>query len=178
MEYHPNPNFQNFIFSLFEKCELSDSYVKLFSTPECMKEYAKCFTHESYNKKNNYEYYEILGDATSNKIAVTYYHKRFNYIFEQPGEGNMGPVAIMARLKQMGVSKRVYSKYAKSLGFYDFILCKDEPPKFSKEANATALLEDTFEAFIGCLECIVDKHVPYGGYGICYIFMKKLMDNE
>lgn len=169
---HENPNFRNFIRGLLDKAEISEKYIDLLTDEKSMEEFTKAFTHKSVNPIHNYEYYEILGDATTNKIVVWYYHRRFSQLFKNPGGGNMGPVAVMARLKQVGISKRTYSKFANNLGFWEYVRVMEESKK-----NRTSILEDTFESFIGCLEYLIDmKVMDHSGYGISYIFMSKIMD--
>lgn len=169
---HEHPNFTNFIRGLLDKAELSEKFVKLLTDEKSMEEFTKAFTHKSVNPIHNYEYYETLGDATTNKIVVWYYHRRFPQLFDNPGGGNMGPVAVMARLKQVGISKKTYSKFSGGLGFWEYVRGTEEAMK-----SKTKILEDLFESFIGCLEYLIDmKVMDHSGYGIAYIFMAKIMD--
>lgn len=171
---HENPEFANFIRSLLDKAGLSNKYIDILTDEKCMEEFTKAFTHKSINPIHNYEYYEQLGDVTTNKIVVWYYNRRFPELFDNPGGGNMGPVAVMARLKQTGISKKTYAKFSGELGFWDFVRVSEESIK-----NKRSILEDTFESFIGCLEYLIDKIVMYhSGYGVAYIFMAKIMDRE
>ena len=170
---HENPNFTNFIRGLLDKAELSEKYVNLLTDKKSMSEFTRAFTHKSINPIHNYEYYEILGDSTANKVTVWYYHRRLPQLFDNPGEGDMGPVAIMARLKMVGVSKETFASFADELGFWEYARVSEEDEKLKR----TRILEDTFEAFIGCLEYLIDiKVADYSGYSIAYIFMSKLMD--
>lgn len=171
---HENTEFTNFIRSLLDKAGLSNKYIDRLTDEKSMEEFTKAFTHKSINPIHNYEYYETLGDVTTNKIVVWYYHRRFPDLFDNPGGGNMGPVAVMARLKQTGISKKTYSKFSGGLGFWDFVRATEESMK-----NRKKILEDTFESFIGCLEYLIDKSVmDHSGYGVAYIFMAKIMDKE
>ena len=172
---HENPNFRNFIRSLLERADLSEKYIDKLTDEKAMIEFTKAFTHKSHNPFYNYEFYETLGDATSNKVVVWYFQRRFPELFDPTSgmkEGNMGPLAIISRLKQNGVSKKTYAKFSGDLGFWDYIIGSEEAKK-----SKLKLLEDTFESFIGCLEYMIDGQVmEHSGYGICYIFMKKIMD--
>jgi dsRNA-specific ribonuclease len=169
---HENPNFKSFITELLVKSELSKKFTDILTSDECMTEFTKAFTHSSINELHNYEYYEILGDVTTNKVVVWYFHERFNDLFKNPGVGNMGVVAVMARLKMNGISKKTYSKFANDLGFWEYIRATDDAKK-----SRNNLLEDTFESFIGCLEYLISKKIMnHAGEGIVTIFMKKLMD--
>lgn len=171
---HENVEFREFIRRVLERVDLGEKYIDMFTDDKCMIEFTKAFTHNSIDPIDNYEFYEILGDATSNKVVVWYFIRRFPEVFnEAKGTGgNMSPTAIMARLKQNGVSKTTYSKFSESLGFWDYVRKTDEYTK-----DRTKIMEDVFEAFCGCLELIVDTKVTnHSGYGIVYNLMKTLMD--
>lgn len=176
MSEHPNPEFKDFIVGLLKTTGMSKKYIELITDETAMFEFQKAFTAQGVHPVNNYQFYEILGDATTNKCVVFYFMRRFPEIFrDRTGlGGNMGPVAIMARLKQNGISKKTYGKFAKSLGFWEFIVATEEERK-----STTKLLEDTFEAFCGCLETLIDERVLEDtGYTIVRRFMKNLMDKE
>lgn len=170
---HENPKFRLFISDLLRRSGLHESHIEKFTNDECMKEFTQAFTSKEYDSQHNYEFYEILGDATSNKIVVWYFKRRFPEIFDAPATtGAMSAVAIMSRLKQVGVSKQTYSNYARELGFWEFIRATPDEEKSSR-----SLLEDVFEAFIGCVELIIDTRcVEHSGYGVVYEFMKRLID--
>jgi dsRNA-specific ribonuclease len=168
-------DFRGFIHNILSvNIGLDERFTDLLTDEKCMVEFTRAFTHKSIDPLVNYEYYEILGDATTNKIVVWYYHRRFPELFNTTGTGNMGPVAVMARLKQTGVSKRTYSRFASNLGFWEYIR---RAPEFEKDR--TSMLEDVFEAFCGCLEYLVDTVVDeHSGYMVVYNFMKPIMDKE
>lgn len=169
---HENPEFPEFIKSLLSLCELGDKYIQLLLDEYGLEEYTRSFTHKSINPLINYEFYEILGDATTNYISVQYYHKRFIHLFENAGEGNMGPVGIMARLKMNAVSKRSYSGFAENLGFWKYIRVSEEEAK-----GRTKLLEDVFESFVGCTEYLINKKIDeFCGLPPVYYFMEKIMN--
>ena len=172
---HPDVNFVPFIKSLLKKAKLKDMYIDKLTTPTCMFEWTKTFTSIGADPFYNYELYEAFGDATGNKIVVWYYKQRFPEVFNKPyvKSGSMGPVDILSKLKSNGVSKKTFGNYGKSLGFDKFIRSTDE------EKTSLSLEEDVFEAFLGCLETLIDTHIgEFVGYGICYNFMKPLMDQE
>ena len=172
---HENPEFKDFIKSVLSRAELSSKYIDLLTDDSAMIEFTKSFTHKSVSPVDNYEFYEIVGDATTNKVVVLYFVRRFPELFnEAKGKGgNMGPVGVMARLKQNGISKKTYSKFADSLGFWKFARYNvDEHQK-----DKTKILEDIFESFCGCLELLIDIRVTmHSGYCIIYKIMKTLMD--
>lgn len=171
---HENPKFYEFIRSVLERANLGPKYLDEFTDRASMVEFTKAFTHKSVDPVENYEFYEILGDSTTNKVVVWYFIRRFPEVFnDAKGKGgNMGPVAIMARLKQNGVSKTTYAQFSETLGFWDYIRRTEEENK-----NRRKIMEDVFEAFCGCLELLVDSKVTmHSGYGIVYKIMKTLMD--
>ena len=173
MSVHPNSEFTTFIRKLLRAAQLTPKYIDILTNQDNISQFKRAFTHKSIDSVNNYEYYEILGDVTSNKITVWYYHHRFPEIFKQQNS-----VEIMARLKMNGISKLTYSRFARNLGFEQFILY-EEKDKGGHNISTVSLLEDVFESFIGCLEYLIDSiFLNYSGYGVVYIFMTKLMDNE
>jgi dsRNA-specific ribonuclease len=174
MASYTKEKFREFIQSVLSRANLGPKYTEAFTDEASMIEFAKAFTHKSIDPVDNYEFYEILGDSTTNKVVVWYFIRRFPEVFnEAKGKGgNMGPVAIMARLKQNGVSKTTYALFAETLGFWPYIVRADEEIK-----NRKKITEDVFEAFCGCLELLVDTKVTdHSGYGIVYKIMKTLMD--
>lgn len=171
---HENPKFREFIQSVLSRANLGSKYIDEFTDKKSMIEFTKAFTHKSVDSVDNYEFYEILGDSTTNKVVVWYFIRRFPDVFnEAKGKGgNMGPVAIMARLKQNGVSKTTYAQFSETLGFWDYIRYSEEVAKDRRK-----IMEDVFEAFMGCLELLVDTKVTeHSGYGVIYKIMKTLMD--
>jgi len=171
---HENPDFRKFIRSVLERADLGEKYMDMFTDKTSMIEFTKAFTHKSIDPIDNYEFYEILGDSTTNKVVVWYFIRRYPEIFDEAkGKGgNMGPVAIMARLKMNGISKKTYSGFSDAMGFWNYIRRSDEEYK-----NKTKIMEDVFESFCGCLELLIDTRVTeHSGYGIVYKIMKTLMD--
>jgi dsRNA-specific ribonuclease len=167
--------FVDFIRGLLKSAGLTEEYIGILTSQESMIEFQRAFTTKKFNPQFNYEFYEILGDATSNKIVVWYFMRRFPEIFNKPQRGGaMGPVAVMARLKMEGISKKTYSEFAEQLGFYEHIICTPED-----RLERKSILEDTFEAFVGCLESLVDTKVGIcTGYSVIYEFMRHLMDKR
>jgi hypothetical protein len=133
-----------------------------------MQLYARVFTHVSIDLEQNYEFFEILGDVTCNKVVVWYIKERF------PVLQNTAGVKVIARLRINLVSKKNFSLLAEKLGFGPFISCDQE----IKEQKGKSLLEDVFEAFFGATEFLMDSLVhPGAGYGICYSLLKNIFDD-
>lgn len=148
---------------------LKKEYIDKLTDEENMVLYKQAFTHPSVSDVN-YEWLEILGDATLNKCIVWYINSRF------PQLQNAGGVKVIARLKINLVSKNHFSSIAERLGFFQFIHFNEENLK-TKVLNTQSLMEDVFEAFFGATELLIDKIVcPGAGYGICYHLLKNIMD--
>ena len=159
--------FRSFIQSILQKGQLKQKYVDQITDDVGMALYSRAFTHQSIDAEQNYEFLEILGDVTCNKIVVWYIKDRF------PVLQNTAGVKVIARLRINLVSKKNFSLLAENLGFGDFISCEKE----IKEQKGKALLEDAFEAFFGATEMLLDSVVhPGAGYGVCYRILKDIFD--
>ena len=177
---HPSPEFPAFIESLLRKVGLRKSHRDILLTKECLLEWTKVFTSSGVNPYYNYELYETYGDAISNTIVVWYYKKRFPELFDPTkpmvvtGQKRMAPVGILSRLKQKGIKKETYARYADRLGFRPFVRATEE-----EILKTRSLLEDAFESFVGCLVNMIDTKISdYLGYGVIFEFMTPLMNEE
>lgn len=160
--------FRTFIQSILQKSGLKKKYIDEMTNETGMALYSRVFTHQSIDADQNYEFLEILGDVTCNKVVVWYIKDRF------PVLQNTAGVKVIARLRINLVSKKNFSLLAENLGFGDFISCEKE----IKEQKGKSLLEDVFEAFFGATEMLLDSIVhPGAGYGICYKILKDIFDN-
>jgi dsRNA-specific ribonuclease len=161
--------FKTFIQSLLQRSGMKKRYIDEVTNDTGMALYSRAFTHLSIDADQNYEFLEILGDVTCNKIVVWYIKDRF------PVLQNTAGVKVIARLRINLVSKKNFSLLAENLGFGDFISCEKEI-KEQKE-KSKALLEDVFEAFFGATEMLLDSVVhPGAGYGICFKILKSIFD--
>ncbi len=157
--------FKNFISSLLKKCCLPlELITDILEDPELFEKYCSVFTHKSADKDSNYEFYELLGDQTMNKLILWYLKGRFPYLSNSKG------VKVLSRLKINLVSKESYSMWAKTLGFMEFISCDKEILR----KHESSLLEDCLEAFCGLTEEIVDNKIR--GYSGVY-FIAQLLDD-
>jgi dsRNA-specific ribonuclease len=160
--------FRDFIRGLLQKTGLKTKYIEEMTTTENMALYARAFTHVSIHPEQNYEFLEILGDVTCNKIVVWYIKDRF------PVLQNTAGVKVIARLRINLVSKKNFSVLAENLGFADFISYDKAD---MKEQKWKSLLEDVLEAFFGATEMIVDAVVhPGAGYGVCFRLLRDVLD--
>lgn len=164
-----NESFREFICRILSISKLKSKYVSILTNDENLQIYKNVFTHISIDPENNYEFYEILGDVTLNKAIVWYLKERF------PKLQNAAGVKIIARLRINMVSKKNFSLLAQKLGFGRFIRAEEE----FKTQREMSLLEDSFEAFFGATEFLLDKIIcPGAGYGICYHLIKFILDKE
>lgn len=161
--------FKEFIVSILtEKTTLNKKYINILTNEVNMSFFEMCFTHSSFDPSNNYEFFEILGDGTVNKAVIWYLQRKYPIL--KCSEG----VRYLARLKIMLVSRKTLASFAENLGFFNFISSSESLRKLKKNE----LLEDTFEAFIGCMEYILDKDVKiHTGYSIAYNFLSKLIES-
>lgn len=162
--------FSNISFKKFIEARLRPlphKYVKILTDDESLKIYRQSFTSAAVDPVNNYEYYEQMGDVTANKFLVYYFYKRFPVLKCTAG------VKVVARLKINYGSKKVFSELARKEGFWDWIDASEE--EFSK--CPIDLLEDTFEAFVGATESILDERVEPGvGAVAAELFLKRIFD--
>ncbi len=171
------PNFKKFITSLLEYGGLSKKNIMEFTDDESMKEFRTAFIHKSYDEYNNYELLEFLGDVTLNDIAAHYILEKHPKIVSKKW---------LTRLKHNLTSKNALSGIANRHNFAEHTLYGKEIREvilFSKEKedllkNKTyiTMLEDTFEAFVGALTCIVNSKYRIGiGYVVAYTVVKKFI---
>lgn len=159
--------FKLMIQTVLSKSKLKQKYIDLLLDEESLRLYGNAFTNAIADPVNNYEFYEILGDATVNKSMVWYLFRRFPELNCVEGGG------ILSRLKQQLVAKESFSNLAYGIKFWDFVTVD----KKSKEMNRKKILEDVFEAFFGVTEYILDTRIKLGvGSVICYQILETLMD--
>jgi dsRNA-specific ribonuclease len=158
--------FRSLIRGILNRGKLKPKYIDNILTEEGMKAYSNAFTASSADPINNYERFEQIGDVTANKFIVWYAYRRFPQLDCTEG------VKVVARLRINYGAKESFAPIAERLGFWDFISCAedglDKGEKY-RSKHKKDLLEDTFEAFVGCTEYLLDKaYRPGVGYGIVY----------
>lgn len=169
-ELAQNIAFQEKIRSFLRISFLKQKHITKITDPEGMALYAQAFTHASVSPVN-YEWLEILGDATLNKCVVWYINNRFPQLHNAEG------VKVIARLKIKLVSKNNFSEIAEHYGFLPFIQLNEENMK--TKLNLRSVLEDVLEAFFGATEILIDRHFGQGsGGGICFQLLKNIMDRR
>lgn len=136
---------------------------------EALEKYSVAFTTSAVDPINNYEFIEILGDGTVNKIVLWYMTRRF------PQINCSEAVDILTKLKIKYVQSNMLSGFSEKLGFWSFISTNIDREKhlYSKQK----ILEDVFESFIAITEIVFDKKYGKGrGYKYCYRIISKLLD--
>ena len=139
--------FINLIKTLLCMAEIKPKYIDLLTDKDGMVIYSTVFTHKSADPVNNYEFYELLGDATLNKIIPWYIIKRF------PQLKNPEFVAILARLKINLASKTTFSTIAQRIGMWEFI----SADTITRTSEMKPTLEDVLEAFFGATELMLEE---------------------
>jgi len=156
--------FKEFIVKMLGYAHLKDEQIRALTSVECMDHFYTAFTHKSHDPVNNYELFETLGDQSLNKSVVWYFYRTYQ---------NVTPEKITL-LKNRYASTAVMAQFARSEGFAHHVL--------SKETNGNGTcrdktLEDVLEAFLGCLEMLVDKHIRLClGYYAVYNVVKHYLD--
>lgn len=165
-----NQRFQEKVRGFLRLSFLKKEHIEAITGEEGMALYEQAFTHYSVSGLN-YEWLEILGDATLNKCIVWYINGRF------PQLRNAEGVKVIARLKIKLVSKNSFSEIAEQFGFLPFIRMNEENMRAS--LNLRSVLEDVLEAFFGATELLIDKHFGEGsGCGVCFRLLKNIMDRK
>jgi dsRNA-specific ribonuclease len=167
-------SFKDFIKSLLSNyCNLNDDTIKLLTCDVNMTEFKSAFTTKYVDPINNYEMYEYTGDYVLNYNIVKYILRRF------PMFSNPLLLRFFDKIKQLSVSKTNFSNFARKLGFEKFINFSEND---QREDIIKDLLENTFEAFAGCVERLVDKYSPLPeaniGSAVIYQFVKKNFDED
>ena len=168
-----NEDFKKLIATILARGKLKPKYIDLLTNEKSIEEYGIAFTAASADIVNNYERYEQLGDMSANKFIVWYSYRRFPQLDCTDG------VKVVARLRINYGATQIFSTLAEELGFWPFISSAIEPPLILEERkknnkkyrnkHKNTLLEDVFEAFIGCTESLLDKAFRTGvGYAIVY----------
>lgn len=160
--------FRLFIQSLLSRSKLAKKNIEFLTNAKNIKFYETAFTHRNVDIENNYEFYELMGDVTCNKIIVWYIKQRFPFL------NNMNGVKVVARLRINLVSKKSFSKWAERLGFEKFISYDEE----TKAKQNMSVLEDCFEAFFGITELLINEHYKMGGYHFAYQILASIIDEE
>ncbi len=159
--------FKSFIKSTLKLTGLNNAHIDCLTDEKGMFEFKKAFTHSSVDPVNNYEFYEFMGDLTLNKFVIFYAVEKIPSIKQS---SNMG---LAHSIKEHFQQKTYISPLAKQYGFESYI--RFTRREGEKEISMRSLLEDTFEAFLYCLESQIDKRIAkYTGWGTVYQFLSNI----
>jgi dsRNA-specific ribonuclease len=160
-------DFQYLLRKILKNAKLKDHYIDVLLDEDGLKKYDIAFTSKSANETENYEVYEQLGDLSANKFIVSYMYRKF------PKLKCSECVKIVARLRILYGSKQTFCVIAENLGFWPFISADEEQRNTEKKK----LLEDTFEAFIGVTELMIDEKIRHNvGYAIVYEILHSVFE--
>ena len=163
-------NLINFIKKMASIGKIKEKYVEIMVHPDNIQYYVIAFVHKSYNKYNNYEIFEQLGDLSVNKFVVWHAYKKFPQINFPSG------TAIAARIKITFGSKVKLGLIGRNLNFSEFIITN--PQSDVRVPAIEDLIEDTFEAFMGATEFIFDKCLmAHTGYSFVYKMLEGIFEN-
>ena len=160
--------FKNLIVSLLRRGRLRQKYIDKILDKDGMDLYSKAFTHPTADELNNYEFYEMMGDASVNCAIVWYLNRKFPHLHCPGG------VKIIARLKINLVSKRTFGPLAEKLGLWPFVTADRD----IKERKMKQTLEDVFEAFFGVTQTLIDGIKMGRGHAIIYNIIKSVYDEH
>jgi dsRNA-specific ribonuclease len=195
--YETNEMFRNLVVSILKRAKLRTKTIDLILESKLgnktgLELYGIAFTHKSVDPLNNYEVYEFKGDSTANNCLVWYFSRRFDEL-NVPDH-----VKTLARLKINYGSKKTFYEIGDKLGMWDFISATTEKRVNKKkvklgnrivvkeeevvvdirQTKKKSLLEDSFEAFIGVTQTLLDMFVKQGeGFKICYKIIESLYDD-
>lgn len=151
-----NPNLlSEAILNLFIKYELLDdldTFREIFSAPAMESYWMKCFTHKSIDSEYNNDAFEFYGDKVLGYSFSKYLRKRFRDRLDQ---------ASGTLLQAKYMSKQYQAQMSRELGLVELL-------RYDPEATVSVhVQEDTFEAFAGCLDIIIDEYVVEGAGASC-----------
>lgn len=157
--------FKAAIISLLNRAKLKQKYIDILTDKYSLSIYDIAFTDKSANPNNNYEFYEIIGDAAVNKSIVVYITKRF------PQLAKPGGVEFISKLTSKLRSKEKLSSITKSLKLDSFVTHS------TLNTKKTDMAEDVFESFIGATEQLIDQRIKFGaGYVIVYNIVESIFN--
>ena len=127
--------------------------------------YERAFTHSSFNSDakthhHDYERLEFMGDSVLGFVVAS-------LIFKHHPEMEEGD---MTRMKSTLVQSMSLAKFAKELGYDEFIRA-GHSLSFEEASKNHNILEDVFEAVIGAM--YIDQGIEF-----CIQFITKVFENE
>ncbi len=172
---HNSEDYYKFIYTLLSNYALlSDSEIDKILDEEGMKIMTSAVTHWSVAEEvEDYEVWETLGDVTLNKIMVWYMFRRFPEATSEE----------LTEAKKINVSKGQFPVYAHTLNLPQYVRYRSVNYQSGKNVLTIhldkSIKEDTFEAFFGALEYLIDSRIILGaGYIACYNIVTHVLDQQ
>lgn len=168
-------DFENFVYKILKLGRLKERGIALLMKRENLVKFRQCFIHITFSPEYNWETYEFMGDGFLKAATVRYIQIRF------PG---IVSTKWLTRLKHHFESKGYLARMAEDLGFWKYIVYGDLMQEKLNECEALGqidlrlgLLEDAFEAFVGCAVTIFnEKTVPGVGDAFAYYLYRYAAD--
>lgn len=158
--------FISFLKELFKKGDVKDKYISCLLSQRSLRIFNQVFTHESYDKENNYEFLESLGDSTFGKVLLWWFSRKYPKI-NRPEHSE-----IMGRIKIMYAARKTLHVIGETMGIWKFISMEK-----SEETKRKKITEDVVEALIAAIEGILDREYILGvGYHIIYNILSFYLD--
>lgn len=165
-------SFRNFIGSILATGGISKKYINSLLDKKGMVYFNTAFTHYSYDRDNNYEILETLGDSTVNKSVVWYLVRKYPRLFSPEATD------VLTKLKIYIISDKTLGGLAEELDFWNFLSYDTRNFARPKDDNKIKILEDVFEAFFGSVEILLDQVKIGVGYSVCYRILEKILDKK
>lgn len=170
--------FRKLITSILKRGNIKPKYINQLTDDDGMRLYDQAFTASSANLRDNYEFFEQLGDVTAGKFIVWYAYRRFPQLKCPEG------VKVVARLKINYGARATFADLGEKLGFWNFISAAETQPEEGPEKgkkyrsnHKKDLLEDCVESFCGVTEYILDeRYRPGVGNAIVYDILRSIFD--
>jgi dsRNA-specific ribonuclease len=160
------PELATFVATILHFSSLPEKWIRHCVSSDSLALFSNALTSKTVDPHCNYEFFEQLGDASVNKFIVQYMYLRYPHL------SNSWGVNVVARLKIKYGSKGQLHQLAEQLSFWNLVRATDE----ERNKRKKSLLEDVFEAFIGCVEYVLDdaaraeKKEKVFGFGYYYVF--------
>ena len=171
---HNTKEYYKFIYNiLYSYGLLTETEIEKILDEDGMKIMTSAVTHWSLNEEEDYEVWETLGDGTLNKIMVWYMYRRFPQASSEE----------LTEAKKINVSKGQFPIYAQTLQLPQYVRYKNIQYQSGKNILTISLdksmKEDTFEAFFGALEFLIDSKIILGsGYLVVYNIVTHILDQQ
>jgi len=167
------PSFTEFIRGLLRtKTFAKETFIQDITTSRDIADFRRALTHWTDNPdpRGNGDIDEFMGDGIIYAIETTWLPQRFPKIYSEKW---------LTRIKHGISNKKALSMFAYESDFLDYISYGpeaqaeiDRDPDPNTNCRVASMLEDAFEAFVGCLVKVIDRKYPVGiGYTIVNQFL-------